>query len=135
MGIGEALITALNEKGIPTPLAHTLLRSPVTRMNILSNEEIDSLVRNSPMVKKYNVKIDRKSAFEILDEKISKAEQVAEQLKQNSSTTTRRSPGRPPKETSLIEDLSKNTMVRQIGRTIFRELTRGILGSMSGKRR
>ncbi|RPA69145.1 DUF853 family protein [Cyclobacteriaceae bacterium YHN15] len=135
MGIGEALITALNEKGIPTPLAHTLLRSPVSRMNILSNEEIDYLVRNSPLVNKYNVSIDRKSAFEILDEKISRAEQAAEQQKINTSSTARKSPGRPPKETSLIDDLSKNTMVRQIGRTIFRELTRGILGSMSGKKR
>jgi uncharacterized protein len=136
MGIGEALVTTLNEKGIPTPLAHTLLRSPITRMNILNSDEISALVLNSSLVKKYNVTMDRKSAFEILDEKISQAEHAAEQQKANqASTTTRRNPGRAAKETTLIEDLSKNTMVRQLGRTIFRELTRGILGSMSGKKR
>ena len=45
MGIGEALITALSEKGIPTPLAHTLVRAPISRMDILSTSEIDDLVK------------------------------------------------------------------------------------------
>lgn len=135
MGIGEALVTALNEKGIPTPLAHTLLRSPESRMNILAPEEINDLVNKSSLVRKYNVEIDRKSAFEILDEKITRAEQMATEQAAESTTAQRRNPGRPPKETSMIEDLSKNTMVRQIGRTIFRELARGIMGSLSGKKR
>lgn len=135
MGIGEALVTALNEKGIPTPLAHTLLRSPESRMNILAPEEINDLVNKSSLVRKYNVEIDRKSAFEILDEKITRAEQMAAEQAAESTTAQRRSPGRPQKETSMIEDLSKNTMVRQIGRTIFRELARGIMGSLSGKKR
>lgn len=135
MGIGEALVTALNEKGIPTPLAHTLLRSPESRMNILAPEEINDLVNKSSLVRKYNVEIDRKSAFEILDEKITRAEQMAAEQAAESTTAQRRNPGRPPKETSMIEDLSKNTMVRQIGRTIFRELARGIMGSLSGKKR
>ena len=43
LGIGEAAITALNEKGIPTPLAATLLRAPQSRMDILSESEIDSI--------------------------------------------------------------------------------------------
>jgi hypothetical protein len=45
LGIGEAAITALNEKGIPTPLAATLLRAPQSRMDILINDEIDEIVR------------------------------------------------------------------------------------------
>lgn len=134
MGIGEALVTVLNEKGIPTPLAHTLLRSPITRMNILSQEEIEELVNNSFLVKKYNVEIDRKSAFEILDEKITRAEIDSEKEK-DAPPSQRKSHGRPPKETSIFEELSKNTMVRQIGRTIFRELSRGIMGGLTGKRK
>lgn len=136
MGIGEALVTVLNEKGIPTPLAHTLLRAPISRMDILSHDEIDQLVSQSSLVKKYNVDIDRKSAFEILDQKITAAEESAAQ-EQKSKTTSgnTRTQSRTTKETSIFDDLSKNTMVRQIGRTIFRELTRGILGSVSGKKR
>ncbi len=133
MGIGEALVTTLNEKGIPTPLAHTLLRAPVTRMDILEPGEIDELVKSSALVKKYNVVLDRKSAFHLLDEKITRAEVAA--MEQKSIPKPAATRGRPPKETSMFEDFTKNTMVRQIGCTIFRELTRGILGSVSGKRR
>lgn len=133
MGIGEALVTALNEKGIPTPLAHVLLRPPISRMDILSGQEIQQLVSRSPLVKKYNLELDRESAFELLDKKISRTEQIAGQTKTASPKTGTSS--RSPKETSLIDELSKNTMVRQIGRTIFRELTRGIMGSISGKKR
>jgi DNA helicase HerA-like ATPase len=133
MGIGEALVTALNEKGIPTPLAHVLLRPPVSRMDILSESEIQHLVSKSPLVRKYNVDLDRDSAFELLENKISRAEAAAEEAPAPIPRKTTAS--KPAKETSLIDELSKNTMVRQIGRTIFRELTRGILGSISGKKR
>lgn len=132
MGIGEALITALNEKGIPTPLAHTLVRAPITRMDILSDQEIDELVKDSDLVSKYNEEIDRESAFELLEKKLEKLE--VEQEKAVLPGPAPRTSRRTKQEESLIEELSKNTMVRQIGRTIFRELTRGILGSFSRKR-
>jgi uncharacterized protein len=70
LGIGEALVTALSEKGTPTPLAHTLLRAPASRMDILSPLEIDGLVARSQLVKKYNEKIDRESAGEILEQRM-----------------------------------------------------------------
>lgn len=133
MGIGEALVTALNEKGIPTPLAHTLVRAPITRMDILTNDEINSLVASSDLVGKYNEDVDRESAFEMLEKKMEKIEQEQEKasLPKPNLGTARRT----KEDESLIEELSKNTMVRQLGRTIFRELTRGILGSFTGKRR
>ena len=73
LGIGEALVTSLNEKGIPTPLAATLMRAPETRMDILTKKEINDIVQNSTLSEKYNVEIDRKSAYEILIGKITKA--------------------------------------------------------------
>lgn len=134
MGIGEALITALNEKGIPTPLAQTLIRAPISRMDILSETEIDQLVRSSVLVPKYNQEIDRESAFEMLEAKLIQVEKKQE--KANLPTPNIPKPRtRRKEEESLFEELSKNTMVRQLGRTIFRELTRGILGSLTGKRR
>lgn len=54
MGIGEALVTAINGKGIPTPLAHTLVRAPITRMDILENSEIVELITASKLISKYN---------------------------------------------------------------------------------
>lgn len=136
MGIGEALITALNEKGIPTPLAHTLVRAPISRMNILTESEIDSLVNNSNLVSKYNQDLDRESAFEMLENKLQEVEKAQEKAKLPIPTLPKSQPRpRVKEEESLIEELSKNTMFRQLGRTIFRELTRGILGSFTGKRR
>jgi hypothetical protein len=70
LGIGEALVTALNEKGIPTPLAATMLRSPESRMDILAPEEIASINSSSDLVRKYSQVIDRESAYEILTRKV-----------------------------------------------------------------
>ena len=134
MGIGEALVTALNEKGIPTPLAHTLVRAPISRMDILTETEIDELVRGSQLVSKYNQEMDSESAFELLEKKMDLVEKEQERtnLPRPSAPTSRT---RTKPEESFIEELSKNTMVRQVGRTLFRELARGILGSFSRKSR
>jgi uncharacterized protein len=70
LGIGEALVTALSEKGIPTPLAATMLRPPVSRMDILTSVEISSINGASELVRKYSQEIDRESAYEILNRKV-----------------------------------------------------------------
>ncbi|PZX56933.1 hypothetical protein LV84_02062 [Algoriphagus ratkowskyi] len=134
MGIGEALITALNEKGIPTPLAHTLVRAPITRMDILTSSEIDEVVRNSDLLSKYNQDIDRESAYEMLEKKMLALEDAQNKATLPGPNSTTRTSKKATQEKSMIEELSKNTMIRQLGRTIFRELTRGILGSFSRKR-
>jgi len=86
LGIGEALVTALNEKGVPTPLVATMMRAPMSRMDILSSEEIESINSKSKLVKKYNEEIDRESAYEILTKKITDAQQAsAEQEEEQSS--------------------------------------------------
>lgn len=129
LGIGEALVTALSEKGTPTPLAHTLLRAPVSRMDVLSSLEISGLVAQSSIASKYNAEIDRESAFEILEKRMKAAEEEEE-------PAAPAKPTRPAKkETTVIEDISKNTMVRQVGRTVMRELTRGLLGVLGIKSR
>ena len=79
LGIGEALVTALNEKGIPTPLAATMLRAPMSRMDILNDNEIDEINTKSKLVKKYQEEIDRESAYEILTKKIVDATTQAEE--------------------------------------------------------
>jgi DNA helicase HerA-like ATPase len=135
LGIGEALVTALNEKGIPTPLVHTMLRAPQSRMDVLTTAEIDGIVNGSPIVKKYNEKVDRDSAHELLVQKIEDAhaverqEELKEQQEKARSTTSRR------KEKSTIEKVMSNTTTRQIGRTLARELARGLLGILGGKKR
>lgn len=132
MGTGEALVTALSEKGLPTPLAHTLIRPPLSRMDILSDAEIEQVIKQSPLVFKYNETIDRESALEILNKKIDLAEKEAKEMPTSKNNPT--SSGSDV-EGSFMEQITKNTMVRQVGRTIFRELTRNIMGTLLGKRR
>lgn len=130
LGIGEAFVTALNEKGIPTPLAHTLLRAPQSRMDILTDAEIDSIVRRSPLVKKYNEAVDRESAYEILAGKIEAAQEETHQqtIKKQRETATKSVPKR--QEKSMFEKVVTSPTTRQIGSTIARELTRGLLGAL-----
>src|SRR5690606_16969293 len=86
LGIGEALVTALNEKGIPTPLAATMLRAPMSRMDVLNDEEIAQINAKSKLVKKYAEEIDRESAYEILNKKIEEAYQEVEEKTPTKST-------------------------------------------------
>lgn len=74
LGIGEALVSALDEKGRPTPLAATMMRAPMSRMDILTDLELSKLLSKSKLVKKYNDNIDRESAYEMLNKKIKQAE-------------------------------------------------------------
>ncbi len=132
LGIGEALVTALNEKGIPTPLAATLMRAPVTRMDILSQKEVDEVLKQSRLVAKYAEDINRESAEELLIKKIAKAE-AKEQQEEKKKTVTKGRSTRTKKEESFFESMTKNTMVRQLGRTLTREITRGLLGVLGVK--
>jgi DNA helicase HerA-like ATPase len=87
LGIGEAFVTALSEKGIPTPLVATMMRAPMSRMDVLTESEIQEINSKSKLVKKYEEVIDRESAYEMLNKKIESAqEQVAvEQEKKQDS--------------------------------------------------
>ena len=136
MGIGEALVTCLNEKGIPTPLAATLMRSPKSRMGILNDKELDQVLAKSQLTSKYNEHIDRESAFEILTAKLKKAklnEQKLTEANQNQVLKSKRV-GSQKEELSVVEKMSKNTMVRQAGRIMVREIMRGLLGVLTGKK-
>jgi DNA helicase HerA-like ATPase len=137
LGTGEAFVTVLDRKGRPTPLVRTMLRAPESRMDILTTSEIKDIVNHSPLVRKYNKEIDRDSAYEMLGKKMeaaAKAEHKAEMGKQQEKargTSTRRRRA----EKSTLEKIMSNTTTRQIGRTIARELARGLLGVLGIKKR
>ncbi len=116
LGIGEAFITVLNEKGIPTPIVQTMLRAPQSRMDVLSEVEIDKILRGSQIIEKYNEVINRESAYEILTGKVE---------------TTYGSEVQKPaqkEEPGMFEKVLKSPVAKQVGSTLARELTRGLLG-------
>ena len=113
LGIGEALISALDEKGRPTPLAATLLRAPQSRMDILSPNELKEVIDKSSLVERYNEIIDRESAYEILNKKIEKAEQLAEREKEK-PTVSRRSTRQSTRQNPVIKVLTSATFIRGV---------------------
>ncbi len=121
LGIGEALVTALNEKGIPTPLVATMMRAPMSRMDILSAEEIGEINGKSKLVKKYSEEIDRESAYEILTKKIENATQAA--AEQEEQTPTRSSKAGP----STTEVVTKSVLKVVTSATFIR----GVFGVLS----
>ena len=125
LGIGEALVTLLHEKGTPTPLAATMLRPPQSRMNILTPQEIDSIISSSEIAPRYNQEINKESAFEILNEKLlekDQEEEVEEKDVKVKEVKAKR------KEKSTLEQVMDSPATKSIGNTIFKELTRGLLG-------
>ncbi|HLP50244.1 MAG TPA: helicase HerA-like domain-containing protein, partial [Chitinophagales bacterium] len=142
LGMGEALVTVLSEKGNPTPLAATLLQAPRSRMDILTPQEIETINANSYLVKKYNEVIDRESAFEILSGKLKASSQPVpgQQTETVQNTTVQKpteeeEPGMLSKGVGAVGDFVKSST----GKIIIREVTRGILGilgfSSTGRRR
>jgi len=111
LGIGEALISALDEKGRPTPLAATLLRAPMSRMDVLTESELKSEIKSSKLVKKYGEVIDRESAYEILNEKIEKAEKVAAKEKAKPKAKSRR---KSTRQNPIIKVLTSATFIRGV---------------------
>jgi len=117
LGIGEAFVSVLNEKGIPTPLARTMLRAPMSRMDILTEKEIKQVLDNSRLVHKYNQEVDRESAYEMLNKKIEKLNKLEEKEKEKKRTTTSRrrtSTRRSTRQNPIIKVLTSATFIRSV---------------------
>ncbi len=127
LGIGEALVSALDEKGRPTPLASTMMRAPMSRMDILNQQEIDTLLDQSKLAKKYNKAVDRESAYEMLNDKIKEAEAIREKAekqeeeerkeKERKAKTSRRSTSTRRKSTRMnpvVKVLTSATFIRAV---------------------
>ena len=120
LGIGEALITMLNEKGIPTPLAHTMLCTPRSRMDILTQQETDAINLKSKLVAKYAEDIDSNSAYEMLNAKLQEAD-TGNTANPGTSKTQKPEP-------STFERIANNSIVKSMVRTAGNGIVRSLLG-------
>lgn len=121
LGIGEALVSSLDEKGRPSPLAATMMRAPMSRMDVLTKQELQALLDDSKLVLKYNDEVDRESAYEMLNQKIKKSEELkakeAEQAakekeqKRTRKTSTRR---RSTRQNPIVKVLTSPTVIRSV---------------------
>lgn len=121
LGIGEALVTMLDEKGVPTPLVHCMMSPPRSRMDILQPAEIDAIIAKSKLVGKYNQTIDSESAYEILTAKLQDAANKGGGGQQ-------RPAGKP--QPSTLEKILNSGAARQVERTAANVITRSLLGAL-----
>ncbi len=111
LGIGEALVSALNEKGIPTPLVKTMLRAPMSRMDVLTDNELKELIAKSDIASRYNEEIDSESAYEILNKKIQSAQKEVEEKKK---TTSKSKSTSRKKINPMIKVITSATFIRGV---------------------
>ena len=119
LGTGEAFVTALDSKGRPTPLVATMMRAPMSRMDILTDTEIKALLDKSALKTKYNEVIDRESAYEILNAKIANEapKEEAPKKTETKSTAAPKTSSAPKKSTAqnpIIKMLTSATFVRGV---------------------
>ena len=119
LGTGEAFVTALDSKGRPTPLVATMMRTPMSRMDILTDTEIKALLDKSALKTKYNEVIDRESAYEILNAKIANEapKEEAPKKTETKSTAAPKTSSAPKKSTAqnpIIKMLTSATFVRGV---------------------
>ncbi|MET9629081.1 helicase HerA-like domain-containing protein [Lentzea sp. NPDC006480] len=130
LGIGEAIITVLSEKGAPTPVAWTRLRAPRSLMDTIGNDAIKQAAGSSDLHGKYSETIDRESAYEQLMQKVAPPQEEQQQAPEP--------PRHEKEEPGLVEKVLGNSAVksflRSAGSALAREITRGMFGT-SRKRR
>ncbi|MFE5286912.1 helicase HerA-like domain-containing protein [Nocardia sp. NPDC056611] len=130
LGIGEAVVTVLSEKGAPTPVAWARMQPPRSLMDTIGDDAIRSRAQQSTLYGKYGQTIDAESAYEILTAKIQAA---AEQADQDAAAKSSRSAKPAPEEDSMAEKIVNNpafkNFLRSAATVAGREISRSIFGT------
>ncbi|MFO7659565.1 MAG: helicase HerA-like domain-containing protein, partial [Candidatus Cloacimonadaceae bacterium] len=134
LGTGEALVSTLQEKGIPMPVEHTVICPPRCRMGAITPEERNTVMMRSPVLGKYDTAVNRESAYEILNRRAIQREAETVQTKQAPAKKQSESRGMlgdllmgTNKRQGMVE-----TMAKQAARTVGNQLIRGLMGSLMG---
>jgi uncharacterized protein len=147
LGVGEALVSVLDDNGVPTIVERVLIAPPSSRIGPLTAEERAATLQRSPLKGRYDSVVDRQSAFEMLrgkaDERLEQLEEQEERDRQQASAR-REVDAKPARESrpapqsrqrqTATEAFIKSA-VRTVGSSLGREIVRGLLGSLLGKRR
>ena len=130
LGVGEALVSVLDADGKPTPVEHVYIKPPESRVGPLTDNERKEHLSRSPYKGRYDQVVDRESAYEMLKEKAQKQAAAADQQveEKKSATTKKRSTRQSPVEAMV------SSAARSMGSQIGRQIIRGILGSLFGRR-
>ncbi|MET9487812.1 helicase HerA-like domain-containing protein [Nocardia sp. NPDC006630] len=130
LGIGEAVVTVLSEKGAPTPVAWARMQPPRSLMDTIGDDGIRASAKQSTLYSKYGQTIDRESAYEILTAKVAaSADEAAAQAPAKSG----RAPKPAPEDESMAEKVVNNpafkNFLRSAATVAGREISRSIFGT------
>jgi DNA helicase HerA-like ATPase len=144
LGTGEALVSTLQDKGVPAPVQQTLIAPPRCRMGAIQDSERQQVRGNSPVGGKYDTRVDRESAAELLAKRADATLQAANAPK---AKTAEEDPdaggfGQSVKDAvfgtkrrqGMVETMAKQT-ARTVGNQLGRQILRGIMGSIFGGKR
>ena len=141
LGVGEVLISTLDEKGIPTIVDRAFVVPPVGHIGPITPEQRASLIANSLVAGVYETAIDRESAFEMLktksdaklaeQQKAAEAAAIAKQDEEAAKAEARASKASGGGRDSVVESFAKSA-ARSVGTNIGRQIVRGVLGSLFG---
>jgi DNA helicase HerA-like ATPase len=130
LAVGEALVSVLDLKGVPTMVERTLIRPPMGRLGPIDEEQRRKLVKDSPLYGEYDKTVDRDSAYEMLARRAEKAAAPSPEPKP-AQRERYETPARTRSRQSTTERFVKNvagSLGREVGRVVVREVLRGILG-------
>lgn len=156
LGTGEALVSTLEDKGVPSMVQRTLIRPPSSRLGPITPQERRDILSVSPVASQYDQSIDRESAFEMLQKRAAdmQASQPQQQPSQNQTngrggggwtlpdfnrapaptSRTQRTPAPRTSNRQTVTEAAMKSVVRSVGSSLGRALVRGILGSLTRKR-
>ncbi len=126
LGVGEALVSVLEDKGTPGIVERTLVRPPTSRIGVITPEERTATQQRSPLAGRYDITIDRESAHEILN---ARAEQAALEAEYSARKPSKRTASRGRQRQSMGEAMAKS-VARSVGSQLGRQVVRGILGAI-----
>ncbi|MEW6632345.1 MAG: helicase HerA-like domain-containing protein, partial [Pseudomonadota bacterium] len=137
---GEALVSMLEDKGVPSMVQRTLIRPPSSRLGPITPDERRKLIAESPVAGQYDQMIDRESAFEILQKKAMEAQGQASGGSRwtipgfgddSEPQSGRRGSGSRPSNRQSVTEAAIKSVVRSVGSSVGRAIVRGILGSLT----
>jgi DNA helicase HerA-like ATPase len=144
LGVGEALVSTLQEKAVPMPVERTLMAPPRSRMGSITPEERAAVRSRSPVGSKYDTAVNRESAYEILNRRTAAVEPSAQSKPQSpGAPSTAQTPTADAgskvndwlwgtkRRQGMVETMAKQA-ARTVGSQVGRQILRGVLGGILG---
>jgi DNA helicase HerA-like ATPase len=139
LAIGEALVSVMGEDGRPQPVRKTLIAPPEGRIGPLDEKERAAVIQRSPIRGRYDETVDRQSAYEMLQQraetaKISESRHLREVEREKMERQEARKKTVGGRQRQSVGEAMIKSAARSIGSSIGRQIIRGLLGSLFGKR-